>query len=55
MEINLSPDIKLTQRLTVGYAANNKIKANFKKGGSVVYQSVELLMNSTAEKKNATD
>ena len=30
---------------------NNKINANFKKGGSVVYQSVELLMNSTTEKK----
>ena len=36
---------------TVAHAANIKINANFKKGGSVVYQSVELLMNSTAEKK----
>ena len=34
-----------------GDADNNKINANFKKGGSVVYQSVELLMNNTAEKK----
>ena len=30
---------------------NNEINANFKKGVGVVYQSVELLMNSTAEKK----
>ena len=38
-------------RRTEARTDNKKINANFKKGGSVVKQSVELLMNSSAEKK----